>query len=54
MAVFTGVADREAGVVAGLFTTAQEVAAAVGTAALVAVAATRLDPAAGPDLPRNG
>jgi MFS family permease len=38
VAVFVGVAEGESGVVAGLFTTAQEVASAIGTAALVALA----------------
>lgn len=47
VAAFTGVADQEAGVVAGLFNTAQEVASAVGTVVLVTVAASGTTPAAG-------
>jgi MFS family permease len=47
VAIFKGVGQREAGVVAGLFNTAQEVASAVGTVALVSVAASGADVAAG-------
>lgn len=47
VAVFAGVADRESGVVAGLFNTAQEVASAVGTVLLVTLAASGTTPATG-------
>jgi MFS family permease len=47
VAIFKGVGEREAGVVAGLFNTAQEVASAVGTVALVTVAASGTSFAAG-------
>ncbi len=46
-AVFADVPERDAGAVAGLFTTAQEVASALGTAAFVAVALTAATTAAG-------